>query len=302
MCAQCEKDVFPAGSMFFSGLPVVSTGAALRGRVSEWRQTGLRIGFVPTMGNLHAGHFRLVQRAREIADRVVVSIFVNPSQFGPGEDYDAYPRTFEADCAGLADQGADLLFYPAVADIYPRPFSAMAQVEVPGLSDILCGAARPGHFKGVTTVVCKLFNLVQPDVALFGQKDYQQLALIRQMVNDLSMPVVIEGVPTVREEDGLALSSRNQYLSLDERSVAPQLYQCLQQAAKALAAGERDWPAMESEQCARLYASGFNPDYFSIRDADTLEEPEINTVNFIILVAARLGKARLIDNLAVNVS
>ncbi|QFY41453.1 pantoate--beta-alanine ligase [Candidatus Methylospira mobilis] len=288
--------------MFSSGLPVVTTGAVLRGMVSEWRQTGLRIGFVPTMGNLHAGHFRLVQRARQLADRVVVSIFVNPSQFGPGEDYASYPRTFEADRAGLGDHGADLLFYPAVAEIYPRPFPSMTQVEVPGLSDILCGAVRPGHFRGVTTVVCKLLNLVQPDVALFGQKDYQQLGLIRQMVDDLSMQVAIEGVPTVREADGLALSSRNQYLSLEERSVAPLLFECLQQAAKALIAGERDWPSIESEQCARLCASGFRPDYFSIRSAHTLEEPDISTVNYIILVAARLGKARLIDNLAVTVS
>jgi pantoate--beta-alanine ligase len=281
--------------------PVVATTVALRGYVNEWRQSGLRIAFVPTMGNLHAGHFHLVQRARQLADRVIVSVFVNPSQFGPDEDYAVYPRTIEADSAGLSENGADLLFYPAVAEIYPRPFSSMAQVEIPGLSDILCGAFRPGHFRGVTTVVCKLLNLVQPDVALFGQKDYQQLILIRRMVDDLAMPVVIEGVPTVREPDGLAMSSRNQYLSTEDRPVAALLFQCLQHAAEALMAGERDWPAIESRQHARLRANGFRPDYFSIRAASTLEEPGAGDVDYVILAAAWLGKARLIDNLLVTV-
>jgi pantoate--beta-alanine ligase len=282
-------------------LPVVTTAAALRGYVSEWRLSGQRIAFVPTMGNLHAGHFHLLQRARQLADRVVVSVFVNPSQFGPDEDYAAYPRTIEADSAGLSENGADLLFYPAVTEIYPRSFSSMAQVEIPGLSNILCGAFRPGHFKGVTTVVCKLLNLVQPDVALFGQKDYQQLTLIRRMVEDLAMPVVIEAVPTVREPNGLAMSSRNQYLSTDDRCVAALLFQCLQQAAEALRAGERDWSAIEGRQHARLCAVGFRPDYFSIRAASTLETPGIDDVDYVILAAAWLGNARLIDNLLVTV-
>lgn len=283
-------------------LPVVATAAALRAYISAWRQAGQRIAFVPTMGNLHAGHFQLVQRARQVADRVVVSVFVNPSQFGPNEDYASYPRTFDADSAGLNNSGADLLFYPAVAEIYPRSFSLMAQVEIPGLSDILCGAFRPGHFKGVTTVVCKLLNLVQPDVALFGQKDYQQLILVRRMVGDLAMPVVIEGVPTVREPGGLAMSSRNQYLSEEERSIAPLLFRCLEDAAKALVAGGRDWSAIEGGQLTRLRANGFRPDYFSIRNSSTLGEPGVDDANYIILAAAWLGKARLIDNWAVTLA
>lgn len=282
-------------------LIVAADSVALRRQISAWRQSGQRVAFVPTMGNLHAGHYCLVQRARQLADRVVVSIFVNPSQFGPEEDYARYPRTFDDDSAGLRDSGADLLFYPDVAEIYPRPFSCMAQVDIPGLSNILCGAFRPGHFSGVMTIVCKLFNLVQPDVALFGEKDYQQLTLIRRMVDDLGMPVSIEGVPTVREPGGLALSSRNQYLSKEERAVAPLLYQCLKDAAAELAAGERDWSAIENSQVSRLSDGGFRPDYFSIRNAATLAEPQPDDARFVVLAAAWLGKARLIDNLVATV-
>ncbi|MDH3870717.1 MAG: pantoate--beta-alanine ligase, partial [Gammaproteobacteria bacterium] len=192
------------------------TAADLRARIREWRARGNRIAFVPTMGNLHAGHLRLVRHARAVADRVVASIFVNPMQFGPGEDFASYPRTLEADSAALMEADADLLFIPDIDVVYPRGPEQMTRVEVPALGDILCGASRPGHFSGVTTVVAKLFNLVQPDTAVFGEKDYQQLVIIRRMVKDLNMPVSIEGVATVREPDGLAMSSRNSYLQVGE--------------------------------------------------------------------------------------
>ncbi len=207
----------------------------LRERVTAWRSAGARLAFVPTMGNLHAGHLTLVREARALADMVVASIFVNPLQFGAGEDLDAYPRTLEDDRRLLAGEGCDLLFTPRVDEVYPRGQAAQTRVEVPGLSDILCGARRPGHFVGVSTVVCKLFNMVQPNLALFGEKDFQQLLVIRRMVEDLAMPVEIVGVPTVRESDGLAMSSRNGYLTAEERARAPVLYRVL--------TGGRGWGA-----------------------------------------------------------
>ena len=274
----------------------VDTVTALRACLRDWR--GERIALVPTMGNLHEGHLRLVDTAREHGDRVVVSIFVNPLQFGPGEDYERYPRTLEEDQAKLEARGADLLFAPPVDEIYRRPLAESTFVEVPEITTILCGASRPGHFRGVTTVVAKLFNLVQPDVAVFGEKDYQQLQVIRRMVADLDFPVEIVGVPIVREADGLALSSRNAYLSPQERVRAPQLYCSLCEVRDAIVAGERDFTALCRRQWERLRQAGFRPDYFEIRRAD-LGEAGPDDRPLVILAAAWLGQTRLIDNLQV---
>jgi pantoate--beta-alanine ligase len=258
-----------------------------------------RIAFVPTMGNLHEGHLTLVRSAREQAKRVIVSIFVNPLQFGAGEDFDKYPRTLQRDAELLAAEGVDWLFAPPVAVMYPRPQAEQTQVLVPGLSDILCGASRPGHFAGVATVVCKLFNLVRPDVALFGQKDYQQLLVIRRMVEDLGMPVQVEGVATVREADGLAMSSRNGYLTSEERAVAPVLYRTLCDTAEGLRSGAL--PAqLERSAAAALDAAGLRSDYFSIRRQADLAEPLAGDSALVILTAAWLGQTRLIDNLEVS--
>jgi pantoate--beta-alanine ligase len=249
------------------------------------------------MGNLHAGHLGLMARGREVADRVVASIFVNPLQFGPSEDFAAYPRTLETDAVRLAEAGVDLLFAPTVEVMYPQGQEALTRIEVPGLSDILCGASRPGHFSGVATVVNKLFNQVQPDAAVFGQKDWQQLMVIRRMVADLDMPVEIIGVPTRREDDGLAMSSRNGYLSEQERQQAPQLFATLQAMAARLQTGERDFAAIEAEGGASLEAAGLKPDYLSIRRATDLVLPTDGDTDLVILAAAYLGRARLIDNL-----
>jgi len=271
----------------------------LRGRIGKWRRAGERIALVPTMGNLHAGHLDLVRRAREQADRTVASIFVNPLQFGPKEDFAAYPRTLEADQQQLDSAGTDLLFAPAVEEVYPGGQTLQTRVEVPGISDILCGASRPGHFTGVATVVCKLFNMVQPDLAVFGEKDFQQLMVIRRMTIDLSLPVEILGAPTVREPDGLAMSSRNGYLSAEERKIAPRLQQTLQAAAAALQRGE-EVAAAELRATADLTATGFQPDYFSVRRAADLEAPGPDDRELVILAAAYLGRARLIDNLRIG--
>lgn len=272
----------------------------LRAQIAAWRQASERIAFVPTMGNLHRGHIHLVECARTVAPRTVASIFVNPTQFGPNEDYAGYPRTLDQDQQQLQAAGLDMLFAPSVADIYPRPLSEMTQVRVPALSEILCGASRPIHFGGVATVVTKLFNLVQPDVALFGEKDWQQLIVIRRMATDLDMPIEIVGVPTVRETDGLAMSSRNGYLSPEERAVAPALYAALTACAARLRAGERDYVALEAEAKAQLAAAGFRPDYCEIRCAHDLRPPAAEDRELRILAAAWLGRARLIDNLAVT--
>ncbi|MGE0081763.1 MAG: pantoate--beta-alanine ligase [Thiohalomonadaceae bacterium] len=278
----------------------VTAIAALRQQVRAWRAADDSVAFVPTMGNLHAGHIALVKRARELAARVVVSVFVNPLQFGPNEDLDAYPRTPEQDAARLAEAGADLLFLPAEAEMYPQGREGVTYVEVPGLSDILCGASRPGHFRGVATVVSKLFHIVQPDVAVFGQKDFQQLAIIRRMVADLDFPIAIEGVATMREADGLAMSSRNGYLSAEERSRAPGLYQVLSQVSVGLKAGRRDFAALEQEAADELRSRGFEPDYVSIRRAADLAPPAQTDGELVVLAAARLGRTRLIDNLLIT--
>ncbi|MBK7542666.1 MAG: pantoate--beta-alanine ligase [Candidatus Competibacteraceae bacterium] len=277
----------------------VHTIAELRDHVTTWRRAGERVAFVPTMGNLHRGHIHLVERARQQAPRTVASIFVNPTQFGPNEDFTGYPRTLLEDSRQLEAVGLDLLFAPAVAEIYPRPLEDMTSITVPELSDILCGASRPTHFRGVATVVGKLFNMVQPDIALFGEKDWQQLRVIRRLVDDLNFPIEIVGVPTVREADGLAMSSRNGYLAPEERAIAPTLYATLTASAERLRAGERDYQRLSDEAKARLAAAGFRPDYFEIRRASDLQPPASGDENLRILAAAWLGRARLIDNLAV---
>lgn len=274
---------------------------ALRECVQCWHRNGERIALVPTMGNLHAGHLKLVDEASARASRVIVSIFVNPLQFGPNEDYQSYPRTLESDQTKLRASKADLLFTPTVEEMYPSGRDQVTRVQVPELSAILDGAFRPGHFTGVATVVLKLFNMAQPDVALFGEKDYQQFLVVRRMVADLSLPVEIVGVPTVREPDGLAMSSRNQYLTPQERRLAPLLYHALGDTATALSMGRRDFRALEAETVAKL-STHMRPDYVSVRNAQTLMEPQADTQHFVVLAAAWLGKARLIDNLQVNIS
>ncbi len=275
----------------------VFTVQALREQVASWRMSGERVALVPTMGNLHEGHLALVTRAREIADRVVVSVFVNPLQFGEGEDFDAYPRTLEDDSRKLDGVKADLIFAPSVREVYPKPQAEQTRVEVPGLSDILCGESRPGHFTGVATVVCKLFNMAQPDVAIFGEKDFQQLMVIRHMAEDLCIPVEIQGMATVREEDGLAMSSRNGYLTEEERKRAPALYRTLQLIAVALKTGDRDFDGLERQAGTELEKAGFRPDYFHIRRAADLGSPGPEDASLVLVAAAHLGKARLIDNL-----
>ncbi len=267
----------------------------LRKIVAQWRGEGLRVGFVPTMGNLHAGHGDLVRRAGELTDRIVVSVFVNPLQFGPNEDFAAYPRTPEEDRRLLESLNADLLFTPTVEEMYPRGQVTTARVVVPEIDSILCGAFRPGHFTGVATIVTKLLNLVQPDVALFGEKDYQQLLIIKRAATDLSMPMQIVGVPTRREADGLAMSSRNRYLSAEDRRAAPRIFQELAKARAAIESGSVDFEAIEKRGFEALQQSGFRPDYFSVRDAESLEAPG-NHRNLVVLTAARIGRARLIDN------
>jgi len=268
-----------------------------------WRE-GLRgerkLAFVPTMGNLHEGHLTLVRRARELADEVVVSIFVNPLQFGPGEDFDAYPRTLDADLSALAPEGVTRVFVPERSAIYPEDEAAQTRVHVPLISDILCGAHRPGHFDGVATVVAKLFALVAPEVAVFGRKDYQQLAVIRRMTADLGLPVAIEGVDTIRDADGLALSSRNAYLTGDERERAPLLYATLRWIADRLTDSETDFAHLTGAGLARLEDAGMRPEYLEVRQAGTLAPARPEGRNLVVLAAAYLGRARLIDNIEVH--
>jgi len=286
--------------MGLNKMQTLNTIAALREALKPARLAGKTIALVPTMGNLHRGHIRLVETARKKSDIVVASIFVNPLQFGVNEDLDSYPRTLKADQEKLTAAGCDLLFAPEVSEVYPEGQENQTLVEVPGLSDIHCGASRPGHFRGVTTVVCKLFNIVQPDLAVFGLKDYQQVAVIRKMVRDLCIPVEIVGVPTERAENGLALSSRNAYLSPEELRIAPLLQQTLQQTARAVRSGNTDYQALEEEAQQHLEASGFQRDYYRILCRDSLLPPEKGqSCPLVILAAARLGSARLIDNLEI---
>jgi pantoate--beta-alanine ligase len=280
-------------------LDTVTTIAAVREQVRTWHRAGLRVAFVPTMGNLHAGHVSLIEAARQHGDRFVASIFVNPMQFGPNEDYAHYPRTPRDDERMLAAAGCSLMFMPDVAEIYPNGSERATRIDVPGLSRILDGEFRPGHFEGVATIVAKLFHIVEPEVAVFGEKDFQQLTVIRRMVTELCMPVTIIGAPTVRDADGLAMSSRNQYLSAEERRKAPQIYAALQGAARRISAGDSEFASIEREGCKLLEGAGFAPDYFSVRQAADLAAPAAGVHELVILTAARLGRARLIDNVQV---
>jgi len=280
----------------------IETLAALREQLDSWDREGLSVALVPTMGNLHAGHLRLVEEAKTLADRVVVSSFVNPAQFGPGEDFAAYPHTPEEDERQLRAVGCDVLFRPGAAELYPATPATTTFVEVPVLSSELCGHFRPGHFRGVATIVCKLLNLVQPDVAVFGEKDYQQLLVIQKMVEDLNIPTRIVGVPTVREPDGLALSSRNAYLRADERAKVPFLFHLLGETAAAIRKGGRNYAALELEQMERLRLAGWRPDYFAIRRRADLKPATAEDTALIVLAAAWLGRARLIDNLSLNLT
>jgi pantoate--beta-alanine ligase len=273
--------------------------AAIRAQVAAWRAAGQRIGFVPTMGSLHAGHMSLLSAARYRADRVIASVFVNPLQFGPGEDFERYPRTPEDDARLLEEAGCDLLFLPAMDEIYPEGRDSATRVSVKPLSEILDGAHRPGHFDGVATIVAKLFGIVQADVAVFGEKDFQQLAIVRRMTADLAIPVEIVGAPTVRSPDGLAMSSRNRYLSDAERALAPRIYATLRAAAERIYGGQRDYAAIATWGAEALRAAQMQPDYVEIRDSTTLLSPDAASRELVILIAARLGKARLIDNLRV---
>jgi pantoate--beta-alanine ligase len=278
-------------------MQTVTTIEAVRARVRAWRAEGLNVALVPTMGNLHAGHMSLLDTAHERAARVVASIFVNPLQFGPAEDFAGYPRTLAEDQALLAAAHCDLLFAPSVAELYPDAGTQQTVVSVRGLTDILCGPFRPGHFDGVATVVAKLFGIVTPDLAVFGEKDFQQFMVIRRMTLDLALPVEVVGAPTVRADDGLALSSRNRYLSAEERARAPAIYRALRAATEALQAGSRDYAVLERQGWLAIEQAGMTPDYFTILQARDLSHPDAQSGDLVVLTAARLGRARLIDNL-----
>ncbi len=272
----------------------------LRTILRGYRRQGKTIGLVPTMGNLHEGHISLVRKAAEAADVVVTSIFVNPMQFGAGEDLDKYPRTLVEDQEQLEAAGNTLVFAPGVDEVYPEGLAQQTQVVVPEVSDGHCGASRPGHFEGVATVVTMLFNMVQPDLAVFGEKDFQQLAVIRKLVRDLMLPVEVIGAPTVREDDGLAKSSRNGYLSADERHLAPVVYQTLQATARQVSDGRSDFETLEAEARDQLSAAGLRPDYFNIVNSQTLKPATPDDTEITLLVAAFLGTTRLIDNLSLT--
>jgi len=274
--------------------------SALREIRRTWQNSAKVIAFVPTMGNLHQGHLNLVREAKKQADIVVVSIFVNPLQFGPDEDLDAYPRTLEEDSYLLENLGVDVLFMPTTNDIYARGLEQQTFVEVPGLSYMICGASRPGHFRGVATIVCKLFNMVQPNLAFFGEKDFQQLQVIKAMVTDLSMNLKVFGVTTTREDDGLAMSSRNNYLKGVERKLAPTLYKKMQELVDEIYTGRRDFSRLTQEYKLQLAKLGFNPDYLEIRNVENLLQPGHEDQHLVLLAAAFLGKTRLIDNLQIR--
>lgn len=282
-------------------MQVINEKQEMRELLREWRQQGDHIALVPTMGNLHAGHVRLVELAREQAERVVVTVYVNPTQFGEEEDFDGYPRTIERDTMRMKKIGADILFIPDDEIVYPFGHDCATVVSVPGLTENFCGASRPGHFDGVTTVVARLFALVRPDVAVFGQKDYQQQLVIRYMTEDLGLPIRIITAPTVREDDGLAMSSRNQYLSDDERAIAPLLYQVIDDIGTELQSGKREFEDLETAGIAKLEEAGFTVDYLAIRRAENLEVPNRDCDDLVVLAAAHLGVARLIDNVVVTV-
>lgn len=274
--------------------------SALREQIKQYKRDGRQVAFVPTMGNLHEGHLTLVRKARELADVVVVSIFVNPMQFDRADDLNNYPRTLEDDLSKLNGEGVEIVFTPSAETIYPYGLDKQTFVEVPGLSHMLEGASRPGHFRGVATIVNKLFNIVQPNVACFGEKDYQQLAVIRQMVNDLCLDIEIVGVATVREMDGLAMSSRNNLLTIDERQRAPVLARTMRWISSAIRGGREDYPSIIEDATDQLRAADIEPDNIFIRDAQTLLPISTDTKQAVILIAGFLGKVRLIDNQIVD--
>ncbi|MBE3669352.1 pantoate--beta-alanine ligase [Vibrio navarrensis] len=276
--------------------------AALRDQLRTFKREGRKIAFVPTMGNLHEGHLTLVRKAREHADIVVVSIFVNPMQFERADDLNNYPRTLDEDLSKLNSQGVDLVFTPSAEMMYPEGLDKQTAVEVPGLSSMLEGASRPGHFRGVATIVTKLFNIVQPDVACFGEKDFQQLAIIRKMTSDLALDIEIIGVPTVREMDGLAMSSRNGLLTIDERQRAPVLARTMRWISSAIRGGRDDYASIIEDANDQLRAADLQPDEIFIRDARTLQAINADTTQAVILMSAFLGKARLIDNQVVELN
>ncbi|MCL9781056.1 pantoate--beta-alanine ligase [Vibrio sp. S4M6] len=276
--------------------------SSLREQIKQYKREGRTIGFVPTMGNLHDGHLTLVREARKHADIVVVSIFVNPMQFDRSEDLESYPRTLEEDSQKLVSEAVEVLFTPTPELMYPQGLETQTSVEVPGISHILEGASRPGHFKGVATVVTKLFNIVQPDVACFGEKDFQQLAVIKQMTKDLALDIDIIGVPTVREMDGLAMSSRNNLLTIDERQRAPVLARTMRWVSSSIRSGRDDYASIVEDASDQLRAAGLQPDEIYIRDAQTLQAITSDSEQAVILVSAFLGQARLIDNLIVELT
>lgn len=277
----------------------VSAAAEVRGRIEGWRAAHQTVVLVPTMGNLHDGHLSLVRLARKTADRVVVSIYVNPTQFGPGEDFEHYPRTLDEDREKLAGEGgADVLFVPPDGEIYPFGIEDAVRVTLPALAGELCGASRPGHFDGVASVVCRLLNIVAPDALVLGRKDYQQLVLVERMTRDLGLSVRIVSAPTAREPDGVAMSSRNRYLTADERPRAPALAAALRAAQSAVRAGDADYARIERDAAAAIERAGLDPDYVAIRRAADLARPapDDDPAALVVLGAALLGRARLIDN------
>jgi pantoate--beta-alanine ligase len=276
----------------------LTTIKSLREQLVDVRHSGKTIGLVPTMGNLHEGHLSLVKQMQQHADYVVVTIFVNPTQFVEGEDFESYPRTINADTEQLKNLNVDLVFIPDNDEIYPKDKNLTTEVTVPELDSIYCGEYRPGHFKGVATVVTKLFNIVQPNIAIFGKKDYQQLLVIRSLVKNLNLPIEIIGSNTMREEDGLAMSSRNQYLNNDERNKAALLFKTLNETSEKVEKGEKNYEKLEKDAISSLNDAGFRTEYLKICDSETLKAP--NGKDLVIIVAAWLGKARLIDNVAVQ--
>jgi pantoate--beta-alanine ligase len=272
----------------------------LRSLLAEWHPAGDRIALVPTMGNLHKGHLSLVKLAKEHAERVIVSVFVNPTQFGANEDFAGYPRTLEKDALKLSRAGADVLFAPEIEVIYPGGSEHSTEVSVPALSADLEGTSRPGHFTGMTSVVCRLFNICHPNIAVFGQKDFQQYVLLQRMVRDLHLPVKLITGPTARDKNGLALSSRNSFLDTDQKLQASVIYKSLEAVAKMLEDGNRDYPALEQHAAEQITAAGLEPDYISIRNAEDLSAPDEASSRLVLLVAARIGGVRLIDNLLVE--
>jgi len=279
---------------------IIHTISELQSELKQRRQAGQSLALVPTMGNLHPGHLQLVSTAQQHADTVIVTIFVNPTQFSADEDLDSYPRTFQDDCQKLESLNADILFAPSIDEIYPLGGKNTSHVHVPHITEVLCGASRPGHFDGVTTIVCKLFNICQADIAVFGEKDFQQLAVIRRMVDDLNIPIRIIGEPIVREADGLAMSSRNGYLSEEERAIAPRFHQILQHSKQAILTTGANIESIVSRAKKELIEAGFKPDYLDIYQRNELKPATQQNKELIIVAAAFLGSTRLIDNVYVN--